>query len=161
MSEYIPLFQTVIWAILIFAAFRYLKSDLERLRDGLAKRLESGSPVKVGPIELGELKNEIKEIKSEVRDTKKVVRDEVKIINDRFNKLTQTSRDFLQLRPLSETWDAIDKIKTSLEKEPLSSEEIDKSLASFDPKERVPGYLELQIRPQQDRLESILDCLYL
>jgi len=100
-------------------------------------------------------------VKVDLRDEVRELKKEVRIINKRFDVLTQASRAFLQLKPLSETWENIDKMKIQLEQTPLSEGELERCLASIDPNERLPGYIQLQVRPQLNRLEQVVDCLFL
>ncbi len=108
-----------------------------------------------------DLRDEVRKLTKEVRDTKETVSEEVRAINRRFEKLVHSSRGFLELRPLNEVWASIDEMKKNLLNNPLSSNELDECLASFDPTLRIPAYIELQINPQLNRLEELLDCLLL
>ena len=108
-----------------------------------------------------DLRDEVRELRNEVRDTKQSLREEVRAINQHFEQLVRSSQGFLQPAPLPEVWKYINEMKETLRTNPLSSDQVDKSLASLDPNLRIPAYLELQTRPQISRFEELLDCLYL
>lgn len=103
----------------------------------------------------------IEDIKTEMRDTKQTVQNEVRNISDRLDHLQRVSQGFLQPASLPEAFKFIHNIKEFLISKPLTKDDIDKGLSSIDPNARVPAYIELQIRPQESRLEWLLDCLYL
>jgi hypothetical protein len=111
--------------------------------------------------EVRELRNEVRDTKNEVRDTKESLREEVRAINQRFEQLVRSSQGFLEPAPLPEVWKYINEMKETLRANPLSSDQVDKCLASLDPNLRIPAYIELQTRPQISRFEELLDCLYL
>ena len=68
MKDYVPLIQTVLWILLALVIVRILRPDLAALRRALMERIESGSALKVGPVELGELKSEINAVRNQVND---------------------------------------------------------------------------------------------
>jgi hypothetical protein len=73
MKEIIPLLQTALWIGLILFLIKRLLPDMSLLQQILSKRLESGSSVKVGPVEIGELKNEVNSVKVQLGEIDKKV----------------------------------------------------------------------------------------
>jgi hypothetical protein len=65
-DECIPLFQTIVWIILIVFILAINKTLFSRLITSLSVRLEKGSSVKSGSFELGEIKNQINSVKNEI-----------------------------------------------------------------------------------------------
>jgi hypothetical protein len=65
-GAYVPLLQTILWILVVLAIVWFFRSDLAVLRTAVAKRLESDSSFKIGPVEFGELKQEIARVKSDV-----------------------------------------------------------------------------------------------
>ncbi|CCH99993.1 hypothetical protein ACQY1Y_21475 [Microcystis ichthyoblabe FBCC-A1114] len=75
MKDFVPLFQTILWISLIFGLVVYLRPELKLLRKVLTKRLESGSSIKVGPLEIGELRDEVRDVRKELSDVNEKVSD--------------------------------------------------------------------------------------
>ncbi|MGR8932431.1 MAG: hypothetical protein ACU836_17540 [Gammaproteobacteria bacterium] len=61
MEAYVPLFQTLLWILLITSLFIYFRSEIK-------KRLEQGGSFKIGPVELGEIKHEISTVRRDIKD---------------------------------------------------------------------------------------------
>lgn len=57
----IPLFQSLVWVILIVSLIFYFREDLQLLRRELQRRIKSGDPFELGPLKLLERKVEIVE----------------------------------------------------------------------------------------------------
>ena len=76
MRDYVPLMQTILWIALIVAAALLFRPELSALRPALMARIEGGSALKMGPVEFGELKQEVASVRTEVND-----------LNDRVYKL--------------------------------------------------------------------------
>jgi hypothetical protein len=68
MKELVPLFQTLLWMTLLVVLVLYFRAEIDHLRKVLIKRLESGSSVKVGPVEIGELRKEVASVRKELSD---------------------------------------------------------------------------------------------
>ncbi len=66
MKEFIPLFQTSLWVLAIFVLVIYFKKEIGLIRDILKQRLESGSTIKIGPIEIGKLEEQVKHVSIEL-----------------------------------------------------------------------------------------------
>ncbi len=69
MKDFVPLFQSLLWVGLILTMLLYFRKELGLVKKILTKRLESGSSVKFGPIEIGELKNEVEVVKKDLQVT--------------------------------------------------------------------------------------------
>ena len=64
MADYVPLFQTAIWALIAIAIVFALRKDVRRIRDALVTRVERGAALGVGPISFGELRAEVETVKT-------------------------------------------------------------------------------------------------
>lgn len=53
-APYVPLFQTVIWVVVLFLATKLFYPQLTSALEAVAVRVKKGSSLKVGPFELGE-----------------------------------------------------------------------------------------------------------
>jgi hypothetical protein len=73
MKEFVPLLQTMLWIGLILFLAKQIFPDMDVLRKILFKRLESGSSVKVGPVQIGELKQEVKNVREQLGEIDKKV----------------------------------------------------------------------------------------
>ncbi len=80
MKEFVPLFQSMLWVALIIAMVIYFRQELDLIKRILSKRLESGSSVKIGPVEIGELKKEVE-----------IVRKNLEVTNERISNLFLTT----------------------------------------------------------------------
>lgn len=68
-AAFVPLLQTLSWiAFIVFVSFRF-RMAIEALLAAIKVRIEKGSPIKFGPVELGELKA----IKEDLQETKAIV----------------------------------------------------------------------------------------
>ena len=67
-KELVPLLQTFLWIALILWLIKYFKFELKLLREVLVKRLESGSSFKAGPLEIGELKNQVESVRQDINE---------------------------------------------------------------------------------------------
>lgn len=83
MKDYVPLIQTALWVALVLAGILILRPELRELRVAVRRRLEDGSAIRVGPVELGELKLQVTNVRTEVSD----VRTEVSDLQDRVARL--------------------------------------------------------------------------
>jgi hypothetical protein len=61
-SELVPLIQTLIWVALLLAVLIFLRPEIILIRRVLTERVERGGAVKIGPLEIGELRDEIHHI---------------------------------------------------------------------------------------------------
>ena len=75
MREFIPLLQTILWILLILWFIKFFRPELKLLREVLVKRLESGGYVKIGPVEIGELKNQVETVRQQLDDVNQKVSD--------------------------------------------------------------------------------------
>jgi len=57
MSSYIPLLQTLVWPIFLFLAGILLREHVNAVLIAIRQRIERGDSVKVGPVELGGLRD--------------------------------------------------------------------------------------------------------
>ncbi len=65
-KEFVPLYQTIIWVLGIVALLVFFRKEISAIRKILFERLESGAQVKIGPIEIGQLKEKVAEIKHDL-----------------------------------------------------------------------------------------------
>lgn len=68
LGVYVPLMQTMLWIALIIVAGVTLRPEIAILRPLIAARVKSGSAVRVGPVELGELRQEVETVRSKMHD---------------------------------------------------------------------------------------------
>jgi hypothetical protein len=80
MKELIPLFQTALWIFFSVGAAVFFRKELQLLRLSITDRINGGSSIKLGPFEVGELKNQIKTIQSDLAS-----------VNERASKLFLTT----------------------------------------------------------------------
>lgn len=66
MQDIVPLLQTILWIMTIFGLLFYFRKDVSLIRKTLSKRLESGSSVKIGSLEIGELKAQVESVQKEM-----------------------------------------------------------------------------------------------
>jgi hypothetical protein len=66
MNEFISLAQTVLWIALILYLINRLLPQTEDIRKIISERLHSGSSVRVGPVQIGELKNQVEDVKERI-----------------------------------------------------------------------------------------------
>jgi hypothetical protein len=64
-NDYVPLLQTALWVLLVLVVLRVLGRDF---RAALLRRVQEGGSLKVGPVEFGELRNEVATVRSKVDD---------------------------------------------------------------------------------------------
>lgn len=69
MKDFVPLFQTALWIIFILGLTFTFRPEIALLRKILIKRLEGGSSIEIGPVKIGELKDEIKAVRQELDET--------------------------------------------------------------------------------------------
>jgi hypothetical protein len=62
LSEYVPLFQTLLWIVLIGVTMKMFYRECRGLLEAVRKRVERGSSLKAGPVELGEDLRELENI---------------------------------------------------------------------------------------------------
>lgn len=65
---FVPLFQTFLWICLIVCLISRFQGQLKAFLNALTKRLKAGSSIKVGSIEIGELKKEVKGVRKELSE---------------------------------------------------------------------------------------------
>lgn len=80
MKDFIPLFQTSLWIILILIIVLIFRQEIALLRRVLFKRLEEGVAVELGPLKIGELRAELKSVRKDLEET-----------NERISKLFLTT----------------------------------------------------------------------
>ena len=59
MTEFVPLFQTLLWILFALILILIFRPEIKLLRDVLEQRLRKGSSVEIGPIKIGELRAEL------------------------------------------------------------------------------------------------------
>jgi hypothetical protein len=64
--EFVPLYQTVLWLVAIIVVGFVIRTDLHRLWDAIVTRIERGGSLKVGPVEFGELREEVAAVRQHV-----------------------------------------------------------------------------------------------
>jgi hypothetical protein len=73
MNDYIPLFQTLLWVMFYATLVFYFRSSLHDLKEAIKKRLMNGGSVRIGPVELGELRNEVKTVRDGLSELNQTV----------------------------------------------------------------------------------------
>ena len=73
MKELVPLLQTSLWIAAVFALIFYFKKEIELVRKILSNRLESGSQIKIGPLEIGALRERVETVTNELTSLNKKV----------------------------------------------------------------------------------------
>ena len=68
MKEFVPLLQSALWALIVVALLIYFRTVLGVLRDGLRRRIDQGASLKLGPVEVGELRSEVQSVREELSD---------------------------------------------------------------------------------------------
>jgi hypothetical protein len=68
MKEFVPLLQTALWVLLVVGLLIYFRSDLRVLRESLRWRIKEGASLKLGPVEVGELRSEVRSVREELSD---------------------------------------------------------------------------------------------
>lgn len=63
---FVPLFQTLSWIILLVSLLICFKAEIDGLRKLVIERFNKGSSLRVGPIEIGELKAEVSSVRREL-----------------------------------------------------------------------------------------------
>ncbi len=66
MKDFIPLIQTSLWVLFAIGLLIFLRKEIRLLRDILAQRLKAGSTLKLGPVEIGEMKHRIENVEKEL-----------------------------------------------------------------------------------------------
>ena len=59
LSSWVPFLQTLLWVLLSIAFTVYFRSGIRAIMDSVARRVEGGAALKLGPIELGEFRTEL------------------------------------------------------------------------------------------------------
>ncbi len=70
---FVPLFQTLVWALLALVLGIMLRKELARVRDALVRRVEQGGALDVGPVKFGELRAELQTVREDLNRVEKVV----------------------------------------------------------------------------------------
>lgn len=73
MTDFVPLLQTVLWIAAVFMLLFYFKKEIELVRNILSNRLESGSQIRIGPLEIGELREQVDTVANELNSLNKKV----------------------------------------------------------------------------------------
>lgn len=73
MKDFVPLFQTALWVMFCIGVMVFLRKEIKLLRENIAVRIQKGSGFKIGPIEIGDLKNELNIIKDDIASTNEMV----------------------------------------------------------------------------------------
>ncbi|MGB5631506.1 MAG: hypothetical protein WBM86_01845 [Waterburya sp.] len=68
LSDFVALIETILWIGLIVWFIRYFQKEFRAFLDALKDRLKAGSSIKVGSIEIGELKKEVKGVRKELSE---------------------------------------------------------------------------------------------
>jgi hypothetical protein len=72
-KDFIPLFQTVLWILLILFGIFFFRRQLTILAAAIVQRVERGGGLKAGPFELQQLTQDLATVKSELSDLDKRV----------------------------------------------------------------------------------------
>lgn len=72
-TAFIPLYQTLLWVVVVFGILLVLRKDIVRLRDALVRRVEQGAALDVGPVKFGELRAEIRMVREDLSRVESVV----------------------------------------------------------------------------------------
>lgn len=73
MKEIVSLLQTALWIGLIIYLVKNMLPEPDSLKEIIAKRLESGSFFKLGPVEIGQLKAEVDIVRSKIIEVDKKI----------------------------------------------------------------------------------------
>lgn len=71
MKDYVPLLQTILWVSMILGLVFVFRAEVSLLRKIFAERLRQGAAVTLGPLELGELKDELRSVRTGLNDVNK------------------------------------------------------------------------------------------
>jgi hypothetical protein len=112
-------------------------------------------------VELRRLRNEVMEAKNELRKDVGEVRETYHQLTARLAELSNRTADYLKPQPLEISEQQIKTMEGDVFKSPLDDTDVDQALSSLDPSVRIPGYLELRIRPREPFFEPLLDCFWL
>jgi hypothetical protein len=66
MKEWIPFLQTIAWIALISVLITVYRRKISVILDAVSRRIAEGSSLKVGPVEIGELKTELSQVRHEL-----------------------------------------------------------------------------------------------
>lgn len=80
LSDLIPLMQTLSWIIFITFCVYFFRKEIIDLRAAISTRLKDGTAVKLGALELGEIRQEVKTVK-----------DQLALTNDKISRLFITT----------------------------------------------------------------------
>ena len=109
MKDWVPLLQTMSWVVLIVIIIVLYRQKISFLLDAITERVVKGSSLKVGPVEIGELKAELSQVRNGLDD-----------VNEKIGKLflaTMAPAMFENLKKLSEGNFGKYEMSTGLERE--------------------------------------------
>lgn len=66
---YIPLIQNVLWIIFAAWLIYFFRSEIQHFRTAMSRQLNEGASVKIGVLELGELRNDFKSVQRDLDET--------------------------------------------------------------------------------------------
>jgi hypothetical protein len=73
LNNVVPLLQTLSWiALILILAIKY-RNETNRILETMIKRIEQGSGLKIGPVEIGKLESDIREVKDKVSELNDLV----------------------------------------------------------------------------------------
>jgi len=109
MKDWVPLLQTMSWVVLIAIIIVLYRQKISFLLDAISERVIQGSSLKVGPVEIGELKAELSQVRSGLDE-----------VNEKIGELflaTMARAMFQNLKKLSEGNFGKYEMSTGLERE--------------------------------------------
>jgi hypothetical protein len=117
---------------------------------------------RLSSLEYGGVKVELNEFKHEVRGATRKLSREVSETRDelssKFEQLVNQSREYLRPQSLEFSDAKAGEIRKEVD---ISAEEVNLFLASPNPDLRIIAYIQLQARPEPDRLQDLADCFFL
>ncbi|MGB5620527.1 MAG: hypothetical protein WBM78_27040 [Desulfobacterales bacterium] len=93
LKELVPLFQTLLWIAVIIGMLQVFRPEITLLREELSRRVRRGGALEIGPLKIGELREELHSVKKQLDET-----------NERISKLfliTMSPDMYRNLRKLS------------------------------------------------------------
>lgn len=73
LGAWVPFAQSLLWCTLVVGAAVAFRRDLRELRTALVERLKRGAAIKVGPVELGELRKDLDIVSKKADDATRLV----------------------------------------------------------------------------------------
>lgn len=82
-------------------------------------------------------------------------------LSAKLGELARASEEYLAPQDLWKSEEVVSRMRSGISNSPLTREEIENGLASFNPMLRIPAYLELAARPNTDFVDQLIDCYWL